>query len=311
MISPEKLDELERLSKHFEARKYRAKERLAAIKDNAWHFAIVGLVGDASEFPVLPYAKLQRIIEPPGEVELASALKNKSLFSSVGRYSSMMTYELVISRNELNSDQAVFNLAWWIVSALRIKTLVEILVPAVSDYSWSTIAAVAEGECQVQLFEDVPKAMRFEKPIVISQLDVNWVSSNIVKFANLLETPKFRLASDSLTMSHFSHNTRMLAATIWAGIEALFEIQSELRFRLAVVIASILEPRGESRKAMYKTVKKLYDVRSKAVHGSPLSDDKIREHIIEARMLLSRLLCHFIETKTLVTEAYIEDMIFC
>jgi hypothetical protein len=127
----------------------------------------------------------------------------------------------------------------------------------------------------------------------------------------LLELPEFRLAVESLTTHHFASSERMMAATLWAGIEALFEIQSELRFRLAIQIASILEPRGSTRRDLYRRVKKLYDVRSKAVHGSALSKDKMDEHIVEVRALLSRLLCKFTELGKVPNEEELEDFMFC
>jgi hypothetical protein len=311
MILEEQLAELERLSGHFEARKKRAAERLSSIDGNSWYFAIVGLESELDVLVLPPIAKIQRVIEPPGEVELASALKDRILFSTIGRYSHKIRYELVIDRVAVSDNQGAFNIAWWIISALRIKTLAEILVPAVADYSWSTISAISDGRCYVQMFEDVPKAKIFGPPVKVSQVETDWIILNLIKFSTLVEVPKFRLAVESLTENHFTNSERMVAATIWAGIEALFEIQIELSFRLAVVIASILESRGNSRKELYKRIKKLYGVRSKAVHGGSITGDKLKEHIIEARKLLSKLLCHFIEEGALPSEDEIDNYIFC
>lgn len=310
MISKEQLSELEKLSGHFEARKQRAAERLNSVKGNKWYFAIIGLEGELDEFALPPLAKIQRVTEPPGEVELASALKNSELFSAIGRYSKLIKYELSIDREALNSDQAAMNFAWWTISMLRIKALAEILIPAMSDYSWSTISAITDGKCYAQLLEDVP-TVRITNQVVLTQSDADWITNNIIGLGKLGEYPKFRLAVDSLTTHHFSNSERMMAATLWSGIEALFEIQSELRFRLAVLIASILEPRGNSRKEAYRMIKKLYDVRSKAVHGSPLTNARISEHIVEVRKLLSRLLCLFIESGKLMSENYIDELVFC
>jgi hypothetical protein len=310
MLSDKHLSEIRDLVGHFEARKVRAAERLATIEGKNWYFAVLGLTCDAEELTIVPFAKLQRVTEPPGEIELASALEDKRIFSAIGRYTHQIQYELSISREHFKNDQQAFNVAWWIISALRIRTLSEILIPAVANYSWSTIAAVTDGTCHAQLLEDVPQAQRFGALVQVQQADLDWVDSNLIKFAGLLEQPKFRLAVESLSTHHFSTSKRMMAATLWAGIEALFEIQSELRFRLAVVIASVLEPRGEARRKLYGMVKKLYDMRSKAVHGSPLAEAKIEEHILEVRELLSRLLCHFVEMGTVPSEDQVENLIF-
>lgn len=314
MISKKLLNDLEKLASwagHFEARKKRAAERLVTAGDRNWCFAIIGLECDAPELILDTFAKIQRVTEPPGEVELATALKNKFLFSAVGRYSNQIGHEIVINRDQFISDQAAFTIAWWIISALRIKTLTEIIVPAVADYSWSTISALSDGACNVKLLEDTPRAKFFGQAITTSQSDVNWIATNITKFAQLIQVPKFKLAVESLTENHFSNSDRMIVATIWAGIEALFEIQAELSFRLAVGIASILEHRGSLRKELYQKTKKLYSVRSQAVHGGALTTKKLEEHIVEARKLLSRLLCHFIETGSLLSEDEINDLIFC
>ena len=271
MILKEQLSQLERLVGHFKARKQRANERLSSVKGGSWYFAIIGLKGELDEFAITPFAKIQRVIEPPGEVELASALKNSELFSSIGRYSKLIKFELSIDRESLGSDKAAMNIAWWTISALRIKTLAEILIPAMSDHSWSTIAAVTDKKCYAQMLEDVPNVKIISNTIVFTQPDADWIANNLLGFGKLGEQPKFRLAVDSLTTHHFSNSERMMAATLWSGIEALFEIQSELGFRLAIIIASILEPRGKSRIEAYKMIKKLYGIRSKAVHGSPLT----------------------------------------
>lgn len=311
-MNSKRLDEIASRVEYFESRRRRATERLASTEGKYWYFAILGIEFNSENFglDLHPLAKIQSVVEPPGEVELAAALHNKLIFSAVGRYSHQIQYELAVSRERCANDDQVFNLAWWIISALRVRTLSEILIPVVADHSWSTISAITDGSCHVQLIEDVPQARRLSKPTPIQQIDLEWVSLNLAKFADLLKLPKFRLAVESLSNHHFASSERMMAATLWAGIEALFEIQSELRFRLAVVIASILEPRGTSRRELYRVVKKLYDTRSKAVHGSPLTKVKIEAHTLEVRQLLSRILCQFIETGNVPTEDQIGDLIF-
>ena len=101
-----------------------------------------------------------------------------------------------------------------------------------------------------------------------------------------------------------------MVALLWAGIDALFGISAELRYRLATYMAAVLQPRGKERKSLYGKAKLLYDVRSKAVHGVRVSNDSLREHIGEVKMLLSRLLCAFTERKHLPTESEIEDLVF-
>lgn len=75
-----KLDELTNLVNHFEERKARAKERLSIETNSYWCFALVGFNTDIEEFKAEDFATIRRVIEPPGEVELATAIKDRYLY---------------------------------------------------------------------------------------------------------------------------------------------------------------------------------------------------------------------------------------
>ncbi len=250
------------------------------------------------------------MVEPPGEVELAAALRQKSLFSAIGRYSGAIEFELAVDRETGLIDQGASNLAWSIISTLRILTLSEFLVPCVADNSWSTIAAITDGTCNVHLLEDVPQARVFGKPKNVTLENLKWIDDHLTNFMELTNYPNFYLAADSLCTHHQIGNERMVVAILWSGIEALFGINSELRFRVAAYVATILEPRGDTRLELYRRLKKLYDIRSKAVHGGKVSLKQLHEHIVEVRKLLSRLLCKFIEEKKIPTEEELDSLLF-
>src|SRR5690242_15622544 len=99
-IDEEALDRLRWWIDHFAARSTRASERLATISDRHWYFAVLGLNMSLKEFDLGLLGKLQRVTEPPGEVELARALHDKSIFGAIGRYSHHIQYELAIKRDE-------------------------------------------------------------------------------------------------------------------------------------------------------------------------------------------------------------------
>ena len=90
----------------------------------------------------------------------------------------------------------------------------------------------------------------------------------------------------------------------------MFNMRSELRFRLATNISAVLEPRGDERLQLYLRVKQLYNLRSRIVHGSAVKDGEIVAHVLEVRDLLSRLLCKAIEDGQLANEAAIEKLVF-
>ncbi len=172
------------------------------------------------------------------------------------------------------------------------------------------MAGAAADSCHVQLLEDVPAARRFAEPSPLRVDDLAWVKSHLLVWASLLELPAFRLAVDSLTTHHMHANLRMCAAALWAGVEALFAINSELRFRLAAFAAAYLEPRGAGRLELYKEMKQLYDYRSKAVHGASTSDKLLHAHVLKVRCILSRLLCKMTETGAQPSLADFEGVLF-
>jgi hypothetical protein len=281
---------------HFRQRKDSARERLAELGGTReLCFAVSGLSVECDKYDFSRVAVLRRVEAPPGEIELAQALHRKSLLSAVARHMPSVTHELAVACDGEIFDQSNMNLGWWIISALRTRSQVDVLVPAVADVSWDVIPAVEADGCKIQLLEDVPAARRLDVQTAVSVDALDWVNAQLKSWINLLERPAFRLAVDAMTTHHHHANLRMSAAALWSGFEALFGINSELRFRLALLAAAYLEDRGPERVSLYRRIKKLYDYRSKAVHGGATTDEMLVDHIIEVRCLLSRLLCRMTE----------------
>jgi len=308
-LTKPKLADLLDLVGHFEARKLRAQEHRLQAKGRHWYFAVVGLKMESDSIGIEPLARFSRVLEPPGEIELAAACNNSTIFGAVARYSKGIEFELEVNRDGV-SDQGAFNLAWWILSALRIRTCAEVLVVAVADHSWSTIAAVDDRTCHVQLLEDHPRSRLFSEVRVITKDDIDWVARHVVSLGELLEKRQFRLAVDSFCSHNQAVSTRMAGAMLWAGIEALFSISSELRFRLAAYVATTLEERGRDRVECYRRVKRLYDFRSRLIHGAAVQEKAIIDHLVEVRLLLSRLICQVAETGKIREEPEIEELLF-
>ncbi|MCA1617163.1 MAG: hypothetical protein LC729_01555, partial [Acidobacteria bacterium] len=78
-------------------------------------------------------------------------------------------------------------------------------------------------------------------------------------------------------------------------IECLFGISSELVFRLSLMAACVLHRRGAQRRECFHRVKKLYGVRSKAVHGDDISSERLNEGLDSSFRLLRDLLIAFID----------------
>lgn len=288
----------------------RAEARLEAVDGSFWYFAILGLEADFERIDWPGFGFLRAVEEPPNEIFLLTALGNSILAGALGRYSRAIRFELAVERQEEPSSQGSFDLAWVFISALRARSLAELLIPAVADVPWSAIAAAKSQLCRVQLIEDVPRAHRLQPPVAVTTEDALWAHRHLGTYRTLLDNPAFRLASEAMATHQLQYSDRMMAAHLWAGIEALFDIQAELRFRLAAVIASLLAPRGGERRDMYKRIQRLYDIRSKAVHGGKLSAEQVRDHIVEVRSLLSRLLQLFVEHGRMYSQNEIELAIF-
>lgn len=291
---------------NFADRRRRASDRLKENPHPEWSFALVGITTNVSQFSVDGLAHFRPVIEPPGEIELARALRDAHLFGAIGRYSHLISHELTISMRWTEGGQEAFNHGWWLISALRVKTRAEFLVPVTANYSWSVIAALGDHQCEARLLEDVPQAPRLDEAVTICQIDLDWAFSKVTTFAKMLEEPRFRLAVEALTTHPHLLNRRMMAAALWSGIESLIGVNTELRYRISLCVASLLENRGPQRFERYTFIKKLYDFRSKAVHGSIISDSELRQHIIETRKLLSDLIVHMVERGAVLSEAEIE-----
>lgn len=310
MAALESYPNLKRLFDYSSGRKSRARERLKSDSQAGWYFGIISLQLPVSSYELLPeVATIEEVLEPPEESELLCALKEQHLFGAIGRYTHGIRHQIKMVAPGIE-DQKLFNVAWWIICLLRIRTLAEFLVPVASNHSWSVIAGLEPKTCRVQFVEDVPRAKKLAESTIVQAADLKWVSENVYRFAQLVEVPCFYLAVESLSTHQHQASDRMMVASLWSGIEALFNIHSELSFRLASRIAVGTEPLGPGRKAAYKEIVKLYGTRSKAVHGAKLSPKQIHRHVLDVRAILSRILCRYIEEGEVFSEERIENEMF-
>ena len=240
-----RLARLESLVREVDERRERAAGRLAGHSGLHWYFAILGLKTGLSEFEFrldgTKVARLRKVDEHPGEIELSQALKESHLAPAIARYAHGIDYELEVDEEiEGSTDQEfALSLAWWIISVLRIRTQAELLIPCAINYPWSTVPALDRDSCEARLLEDVPRAHRLSEPVSVGKADLEWVIENLVQFVELLANPAFSLAADALCTHQHQASDRMMAALLWSGIEAIFDINTELRFRLATAIAVV------------------------------------------------------------------------
>ena len=78
-------------------------------------------------------------------------------------------------------------------------------------------------------------------------------------------------------------------AVIWSGIESLFNVNTEVSFRISLYIANFLSDNKSQAKELFKQVRKMYSLRSTAVHGNKAKDN-LAGAVEESASLLNLIL---------------------
>ncbi|RYE07027.1 MAG: hypothetical protein EOP22_19390 [Hyphomicrobiales bacterium] len=133
----------------------------------------------------------------------------------------------------------------------------------------------------------------FAPPKMVSSDEVTRVTELYGTFSSMLGVKRFTHACVVACNSHREPNRSVRIAAIWSGIEALMGFDYELRFRLALSIAQVLESDGIARRQRFLAVRALYDQRSKCVHGAGLAEDALAQCLSDSRALLNELILFF------------------
>ena len=234
--------------------------------------------------------------------------------------------EIESARDEaLTPGYDALNRVWLASALLCLRGFTRHFCIACSAYSWNEIAGHqgrSQGDFKQQLVEEgveravfspstslppfkgnlldfhtkylTTKHNRVNSPI---NEDALWIRAKFETFNQLAATNNaFRFALEASVDWRYSTDRRAAVARLWSGIESLFGLKSELVYRIALQSASLLEPRGEKRTRRFKEIKKLYNLRSKAVHGGPLSDDQIQVALDDSYALLRDLLLYCVDS---------------
>jgi hypothetical protein len=128
------------------------------------------------------------------------------------------------------------------------------------------------------------------QPHCMTADEATWVERNLDQARSLLGKPGFRTAVHCLATYRWHPLPRAQLALLWAGVEGLFGVDSELVFRLSLYAARFREPHDEARRSeVFADVKRLYRQRSAAVHGAAAKTD-LRAGVRDSSQLLLRLL---------------------
>ena len=282
--------------------------------DGNWYVLVAGLPAPAIPLTLASGVSLRRLEQPLSDFDLAAA-------GAAGFRKWAVLEPLApacCSEIESSKDAAILpgydalNRAWLLSTLLVLRGFTRHLCVACSSYSWIIVAGRQHRTSEVfkhQLQEEGPDAAVFESKRQLLDFhltmltnkgarsdevtldDAAWIHEHFELFNGLAsESESFRFAMEAATDWRFAKDARSAIARLWSGIEAIFGITSELVYRISLLSACLLAEGEERRKAKFKEVKKLYSVRSKVVHGTQLSPEKIAVALNDSYQLLADLL---------------------
>jgi hypothetical protein len=140
------------------------------------------------------------------------------------------------------------------------------------------------------------------KPYKLTNNDTEWIASNFKVARKLLDNDRFQTAVHCLASYRWHSLPRIKLAVLWAGIEGIFGASTEIRFRISLYIAKFLYLNDvEMQKENFEAIKKLYDSRSAAVHGSKIKGD-INVEVEKTATILQNILIKCVSNKSIPNE---------
>jgi hypothetical protein len=306
-----------------------------------WYVLIMGLLRPEMPLTLAPGVTLVPLRSPLSVFDLAAAgavgFREWAMLEPV---SGACTCEIETAKDaDVTPGYNTLNRAWLASALLVLRGFSSHLGIACSSYSWSVVAghrkrserafqeqAVSEG-IDAAISHPQPDLPPFKGNVLdfharflvdagaradaVSFEDATWTSKHFETFNHLASTSEaFRLALEAAVDWRFAKEPRLAVGRLWSGIEAVFGVSSELVYRISILCASLLEERGKPRKARFEAVKKLYGLRSKAVHGEPLSQDQLVSAMNDSNRLLRELLLLTIEKGHVLGVEDFEDALF-
>lgn len=283
-----------------------------------WHFAVGGLDTRQETLEIGGPISLRRLRTFPTHEQLALSLTSLPVAGAMALYGEkVVRHELVIdaARFEDNTER-IFPTASAILAGLRIRTGAEVVCPAVCERSWADLRTNPPNQCRAFHVERGLSHQAAAEPKLLLPDDLDWVRKNLGAVIRLTEDQSFETAVEALCTYMLAANDRMKVAQLWAGVEAIFDIEYELRYRLATLAAKLLGTSPAESRQVYADMKALYGERSKIIHGKLLAkkpdahETKVREHISRIRARLAQLLTKLIALGKVPSEEEFEEMLF-
>lgn len=283
-----------------------------------WHFAVGGLDTQQETLQLAGAIRLRRLKAFPTAERLAASLTSLPVAGAMAQYGAeVIRHELVIDAARFEDQtERIFPTAEAVLAGFRIRTGAEIVCPAVCERSWADLTTVPPNDCRAFHFERGLSHQAVIEPKLLLADDLEWVRNNLGKIVELTEDDSFQTAVEALCTYMLASNDRMKVAQLWAGVDAIFDLEYELRYRLATLSAKLLGATPLECREVYADMKALYGERSKIIHGKQLArkrdvhEERVGQHIVRMRARLAQLLTKLIALGKVPTEEEFEQMLF-
>lgn len=226
------------------------------------------------------------------------------------------------SKSEADHLNVHLGIAWTSMVLIHLRGFHKSMGVTVSTQSWADISGhdARKGK-PIEIYSDFGAQLldfhiSFLKSskgnrILFTKNDAKWIEDRMENSLKLWEEASFRLAFIACQDWRYAKDRRIAITRIWSGIEAIMGVNMELKFRISSLVASLLEPRGKRRLKKYRKVQKLYDIRSRVVHGdNKLRESKISEVLEASYDLLRSLVLLEIERGHVFTKSDFENALF-
>lgn len=296
------------------------------LPPEAWYVLVCGLPLAENSFDLGSSITLRRLLTPLSVFDLAAVgAVGFRQWAALEPLVAAATAEIWSPTNAATKPgYDALNKCWLVSALLVLRGFARHICPACSGYSWNLVAGhqktvapvfhtqLAEEGVEKAVFEPRAALPKFQGGLLDYHLkllipretrttpfdasEAGWISDNFGRFNQLAsDDERFRFALEAATDWRYAKDPRSAIARIWAGIESLLAISSELVYRVSLCAATAIAPRGPDRLAAFKKIKALYGVRSKAVHGEPIGQDKLLLGLHDSFDVLRALLIEAIQ----------------
>lgn len=237
-------------------------------------------------------------------VELQDVVDTQKDYGFLCSMGSLISFELEVVGKD--AKEAVV-LTWnnqWLLILISIYCNKSIHYP----FGGSNSLSVPDKNLKIYLSNIFISPKIFEKPLMIKKDDLKACSDLWDNFNKLLDNKEFTHAASVFSRSFNEPNTSIRIAIIWSAIEALLNVNHELKFRISLYITHLLGKSNDEKKVLFKKTKALYDGRSKCVHGSGLKNDKEKQVLDGSQNILRDLILFFVKRGKLLDAKELEEL---